>query len=271
VGLFFAGGIDASGVSQGMANPVTDVLGELDAQSRTGGKYSFVGGADHGVNCLNYGDNTVATAQARSLSDAELTRAQSALTQARLLVNAKTGVLGVATGKSSDHPGEAAVLVYVDQASAPQVPALVDGVRTVVIPTNAHAVAIGSTPQTPQEAESASLSADALRPAMAVKQQLARVLMRQTPAYFGIGVGQSLDNPREAALVIYVDRKNIPDPLPAVLNGIRTRYIVMDRLHVTRSYAARTPSAGHCMPHAAAAPANFDPEELTKPAPLDLN
>jgi hypothetical protein len=32
VGLYFAGGTDASGVSQGVANPATDVLNELSAQ-----------------------------------------------------------------------------------------------------------------------------------------------------------------------------------------------------------------------------------------------
>ena len=87
VGLFFAGGTDASGVSQGVANPATDVLAELASQVGSGATYSFVGTADHGVSCLNYGDNTVTAAQARTLNDAEVTRSQQALAQARTLVN----------------------------------------------------------------------------------------------------------------------------------------------------------------------------------------
>ena len=58
VGLYFAGGTDASGVGQGMANPVGEVLSELSTQVG-GDSYTFVGGADHPVSCLSYGDSTV--------------------------------------------------------------------------------------------------------------------------------------------------------------------------------------------------------------------
>jgi hypothetical protein len=275
VGLFFAGGTDAAGVSQGIANPAPDVLTELSVQLGAGASYSFVGTTDHGVSCLNYGDSTVAAAQARVLSDAEITRSQQALAQARLLVNPSAGVLGVATGKSSDHPGEGAILVYIDENTAPAVPATVEGVRTMVIPTSAHAVAVGSAPQTPFDTTSASsqnLSAAALSQAVAIKQRTAHNLMQQNPAFFGIGVGQSLDNPKESALVIYVDRKKIPAQLPAVLNGLRTRYVLMDRLHVTKSYAAPIQSKLHCVPHPAASrPPEFDPLSLNRPEPLPLN
>jgi len=60
----------------------------------------------------------------------------------------------VATGKSSDHPGEGAVLIYVDESMSVNAPATVDGVRTVLIPTNARAVQIGSAPQTALESGS---------------------------------------------------------------------------------------------------------------------
>jgi hypothetical protein len=210
-----------------------------------------VGAADHAVSCLNYGDNTLAGAQGRTLSDAETARALIALAQARMMVNPSAGILGVATGKSSDHASEAAVVIYTDQNMTVSVPATVDGVRTVVIPTTARAVAFGSAPQTPIETNVPSLNSSALGQADSVKNQLASSLMRQTPAFFGVGVGQSLDNPKEAALVIYVDRKRIPAQLPSVLNGLRVRYVVMDRLHVTRSYATPTQSRLHCMPHKA--------------------
>ena len=78
--------------------------------------------------------------------------------------------------------------------------------------------------------------------------------MKQKPAFFGVGVGQSLDNPREAALVIYVDRKQLPADLPATIEGLRTRYVVMDRLHVTRSYGSAIPARSHCVPHAVPLP-----------------
>jgi hypothetical protein len=254
VGLFFAGGTDLSGVSEGVANPAPDVLSELSAQAGGGTNFTFVGTTDHSVSCLNYGDNTVSAAQGRTLSGAEIGRVQEALSQARMLVNPLAGILGVGTAKSSDHPGEGAVAIYVDENLNVNAPAMVDGVRTVVIPTNARAVAYGSTPQTPFESANGvpALSAAVLNPAVGVKQQIAHGLMKQDPAFFGVGVGQSLDNPKEPALVIYVDRKRVPVQLPATMGGLRTRYIVMDRLHVTRSYAAPIQSKSHCMPHAGA-------------------
>jgi hypothetical protein len=249
VGLFFAGGIDAFGVGQGVANPVADVLNELSAQVGNGTTFTFVGGADHAVSCLNYGGGTVAAAQSRPLADAQITRSLSALSPARLLVNPRNGILGVAAGKSSDHPGEAAVLVYVDEGMNVTVPPTVGGVRTVVIPASARAVALGSAPQTPLQNGAPALPAATLNAAVAVKQLGAAKLMRQTPAFFGVGIGQSLDSPKEAALVIYVDRKQVPEQLPQTLNGLRTRYVIMDRLHVTRSYAQPVESRSHCMAH----------------------
>jgi hypothetical protein len=171
-----------------------------------------------------------------------------------MLVNPSAGILGVGTGKSSDHPGEGAVTIYVDETRNVDAPAMIDGVRTIVVPTNARAVAFGSAPQTAFESSAAvpALSAAVLNPAVAIKQQIAHGLMQHNSAFFGVGVGQSLDNPKEAALVIYVDRKRVPALLPATIEGLRTRYLVMDRLHVTRSYAAPVESRIHCMAHKAA-------------------
>jgi hypothetical protein len=272
VGLYFAGGMDSAGVSQAVANPATDVLSELGAQAGAGTSYIFVGSTDHPVSCLNYGDSTAAAAQARTLSDAEIVRGQQALAQARMLVNPAAGILGVATGKSSDRPGEAAILLYVDESMTVNAPAAVDGVRTVVIPTTAHAVAFGSAAQTALEARAASaLSAQTLGAAIAIKQQNAHSLMRNNSAFFAVGVGQSLDNPKEAALIVYVDRKLLPAQLPATINGLRVRYIVMDRLHVTRSYATPSPSKPHCIPHpAAGGSVAFPVDNLFRPRSLKL-
>lgn len=269
VGLFFAGGVNASGVSEGVANPVADVLSELSTQLGSGTSYTFVGTTDHAVSCLNYGNATVKSAQARALSDEQTARAQSALGQARMLVNPATGILGVGTGKSSDHPGEGAVILYVDENMNLNAPAMVNGVRTIVIPTSAHAVAVGSVPQTTFEGNVVPALAGVVQnQAVAAKQQIAPSLMQQNPAFFGVGVGQSLDDPKQAALVIYVDRRMVPAQLPATVNGMRTRYVVMDRLHVTRSYATTVRSRSHCM--AKPAPGAFDPMKLIGARGLNL-
>jgi len=255
VGLFFSGGVDTSGVSIGVASPAQDVLSELGTMSNT--SYTFVGASDHGVSCLNYGNGTAAAAQGIVLTVPQSARAEQAMNQARMLVSPSAGILGIATGKSSDQPGDAAVIVYVDQNMKVSVPASVNGVRTVVIPTTQFAVALGAAPQTPQEANIvAALAAPVLRDAVAAKNLVADNLMQQNQAFFGVGVGQSLDNPREAVLVIFVDRKRVPAELPATIDGMRTRYIIMDRLHVTRSYATPIRSRSRCAPHPK--PANAD-------------
>jgi hypothetical protein len=236
-----------------VANPAPDVLAELDGQF--GGSYTFAGTADHAVSCLSYGDSTISSAQSRTLSDAESARAQQALSQARALISSSSGILGVGTSKSMDRPGEAAVILYTDENRTVSVPATVDGVRVIAIPTSAHAVAYGAAPESPFESGLPPLPTAVLAQAVAIKDQAAAGLMHQNPAFFGVGVGQSLDNPREAALIVYVDRNRLPAQLPAVVDGLRIRYVVMDRLHVTRSYGTPVPTRLHCAP---------------KPAGLDL-
>jgi hypothetical protein len=246
VGLFFAGGMDASGVVQAVATPAPEVLSELSALGEAGTSYSFAGGADHAVSCLNYGDSTVAAAQREPLSTVEMARAAQGLFAARLLVNPSQGILGVALGKSNDRTGEAAIVFYVDESMTPSVPAQVSGVRTMVIASTAQAVQAGNAPVANTMWDAPALPTAALNRALQVKQQITRRWMQDNPAIFGMGVGQSLDNPREAALVIFVDRNRMPANLPQLIDGVRTHYVVMDRLHVTRSYATAGP-AQKCM------------------------
>ena len=260
VGLFFAGGETDTGVGEGIANPAPTVLAELGSQEGT--SYTFVGTTDHPVECLNYGNATATAAQASTLTGSQSQLAQQALTQARSLVNPSAGILGVATGKSSDHAGHAAVILYVDQNMNVSAPQMVNGVRTEVIPTTAQALAAGLVPKAAAETNALTpLSSAALNQAIASKEQVAQSLMKQNPAFFGVGVGQSFDNPKEAALVIYVDRTQVPASLPATIAGLRTRYVIMNRLHVTRSYlAGQIRQQSHCMAHPVTHPfSDFDP------------
>jgi len=249
VGLFFAGGETNTGVSEGVANPAPTVLAELGTQAGT--SYTFVGTTDHPVECLNYGNATATAAQASTITDAQSQLAQQALAQARILVNPSTGILGVATGKSSDHAGEGTVILYVDQSMNVTVPQMVNGVRTELIPTTAQSVAAGAVPKSLALANALPpLPSTVLNQAIVSKEQVAQSLMKQNPAFFGVGVGQSFDNPKEASLVIYVDRTQVPATLPATINGLRTRYIIMSRLHVTRSYlGGQIRKQSRCLAH----------------------
>jgi hypothetical protein len=120
-----------------------------------------------------------------------------------------------------------------------------------VIPANGQSSEAAASPVASQP-RSASLNQ-----ALAVKQKFSAALLRSNPAIFGVGVGQSLDNPSDAALILFVDRKkivgNLPEPSESIA-GIRVRFILMDRLHVTRShglapglaYGAAARSTGVC-------------------------
>jgi hypothetical protein len=249
VGLFFAGGTDDHGVEQAIASPVADVLTTLDAQVQAGGQqtsYSFVGGADHPVSCLNYGSHkaTDDAAAVTTLSASERERIEAALPIAQLLLNPAAGVVRVGLAASKDHAGEGAIAVFVEPGvngingtATASIPSSTGGVSTVVLPAN------GSSGETGLGLQPRAASFNQV---LAVKQRNAAALMKANPALFGVGVGQSLDNPADAALVLFVDRKKAAGKLPDTVEGQRVRIILMDRLHVTRSHGSPARSVGTC-------------------------
>jgi hypothetical protein len=241
VGLFFAGGTDGNGHGLSIANPIGDVLRELGAQ--TGNSMSIVGTATpHPVACVRY-DTKLPTVSV-PLPAARKARAEHvAQTAGALLVNPDKGILAVSSGSSLDSPGEATLVVYVDGAkAAANVPLTVEGVRTQVIATGADALARDAAPLTPQGTDGLALTAASLAKAKAAVAQYARGLL-QDPSVFGVGVAQSLDNPRNAALLVLVDPGIAPREMPALLGGLRVRYMKLHRFHVTRSkYAGPNPA-----------------------------
>jgi hypothetical protein len=146
-----------------------------------------------------------------------------------------------------DSPAEAAVIVYVDKNKPGiAIPKVINGMRTVVIPTDATTVNARTAPTTLLQVEGIHLSADVLRAAAAVQRQFAPQLMAD-PAFFGVGVTQSYDNPAEAALQVLVDLTKAPRSMPDVLGGLRIRYTRINRLHVTRSKFAPVQQAPRCV------------------------
>jgi hypothetical protein len=261
VGLFFAGGTDTNGLEQAIANPIGDVLTDLEAQvpgaNGQATSYSLVGGTDHPVSCLSY-DSVKAPVEsygALALTAAERERVEAALPQTQLLVNPGSGIVRVGVEISKDRPGIGAIAFYVEPVNSgqtlasisAQIPASIGGVATVVLPASAQST--DSAAATPIQPRAASLSQ-----VLAVKQKIAANVLKSGPAFFGVGVGQSLDNPNDAALVLFVDRKiftgKLPDSLESI-GGQRVRIILMDRLHVTRSHGSinrpGTRSVGSCL------------------------
>jgi hypothetical protein len=236
VGLFFAGSAGSGSTpGESFANPIGNVFSDLAqfSSAPAGTSFSMVGGAPHPVNCINYDQNTAALAGA-TVPAALLSSAQAVVNQnAASLVNPGSGILGVAVGKSLDHPGQPAVLVYIDSSrSGAAVPQTVGGLRTRVIPTTASAYASGNAPASAAIAPGIHLSAATLEAAANIHKQVAGKLMSD-PAFFGVGVTQSQDNPAEAALMVYVDQTRTPRQQPATMNGLRLRYRTLKPIHVT--------------------------------------
>jgi hypothetical protein len=132
------------------------------------------------------------------------------------------------------------VLVYIDQSRAGTVavPQTIGGLPTRVIATTASAVAGGLAPKSAPVLPGIHLPKATLDAARTVQKQQAAQLMGD-PAFFGVGVSQSQDNPSEAALMIFIDRTRTPRSQPATVGGLRVRYRIMNPIKINYSAAAR--------------------------------
>jgi hypothetical protein len=134
-------------------------------------------------------------------------------------------------GASLDNPKEPAILLFVSQGMPrTNLPAQVDGVRTRIVeaPLFAKRGAVSA-------AESSTLEESAAIPQLVYAvpdAEIARAqvvhtahvdsLMKQAGVQ-GVGIGSSIDSPGEAALMIFTTRGVPHDPIPAVIDGLRTR------------------------------------------------
>ena len=213
-----------------VGNPVADVLSFFKSGSNS---VTFVGGGAHQVigcslpNAPQSARNVVpASLDATVVHQAAVTRDLHA---PELLAHPEVQAVGV--GSSYDNPQEPAILFFVTQGQArTNLPAQVDGVRTRIVESplfsrrgsisaEDSAVLEKSVPA-PQLAYSVSDSE--LSRAKTVHTAHAADLMKQAGIQ-GVGIGSSVDSPGEAALMIFVIRGVPHDPIPAVIDGLRTR------------------------------------------------
>jgi len=240
IGLYFAGGTDGDGNGLSVVNPIGDVLSELG--SETGSQLSLVGtSTPHAIACLRY--DPAVPAVLPYVGPVALARATSIAEAASETLHGN-GILGTAAGHSLDSPGDPAVTVYVDHASA-SVPQQIGGLRTQVVVTDAMAIARGTVPAMPALEAGLHLSSAALGGATAVERTVAPQLMAD-PAIFGVGVTESKDNPAEAALLVLVDMSRNPQSMPATMGGLRVVYMRMHRFHTTLSKFVTGQPASSC-------------------------
>jgi hypothetical protein len=71
-----------------------------------------------------------------ALADQKVARARVVKEQHAQDLMANSAIFGVGVGASADNPGEAAVVVFVENGSSPSVPAEIDGIRTRIVMTD---------------------------------------------------------------------------------------------------------------------------------------
>jgi hypothetical protein len=214
-----------------VGNPVADVLAALVDQQ--GNQPSFVGSASthHVIGCtLAATAVKAAVLPAVSVNAVSIAQAQRArdLHAPELLANPYINAVGVAA--SVDRLGEAAVLLVVNPLQkATPLPATIEGVGTRIVAMEEPA------PHGILEYEAASrivpppdtfavnaLEKTEVERAKTVHAAHVDELMEQ-PGVQGVGITSSADAPGEAALMIYLIRGANHNPIPAVIDGLRTR------------------------------------------------
>jgi hypothetical protein len=208
IGLLYGGNSTST-----VANPIQDVITAFGGAAA----FSIVGGADHAVSCAHTataGATQVGTTQAALLpQERQRVTAVQQKRAAQLMQDAS--IQSVTVGASADNPNEGALLIHASGDAIPHVPPSIDGVRTrLVFDANANPhFSMGA-----QEVERATI----------VKEAHVGSLMGQ-PGIQGVGVSLSADNPAETAVSIYVVKGVAHAPIPAVIDGVRTRIFEGDR------------------------------------------
>jgi hypothetical protein len=210
-----------------VGNPVADVLNFF------GNNTTFVGGAAHTVvGCsLPTAPQSAKTVVPSSVASQVIQKATATrdLHAPELLAYPEVQAVGV--GQSYDNPKEAAILFFVTQGeSRTNLPAQVDGVRTRVIEQPLFAKRGAISPEDSAMLEKSvaapqlvySVSDAEMARAKVVHTAHVEALMKQAGVQ-GVGIGSSVDSPGEAVLMIFTIRGVPQDPIPAVVDGVRTR------------------------------------------------
>lgn len=250
VALLFAGS-DTDTVG----NPVADVLNFFKSGSNN---VTFVGGAPHAVvGCTLPAAPQGAKLVSASVSAEALQRAVAARDAhyPALLANPRVQAVGI--GGSFDAPGTSAVLLFVNPAlSGAPLPAAVDGVRTRIVEGSLFAKSGALSAEESAELEKSAAPPQVVYPVAPAEIAHARSVQAahlqewmSKPGVQGFGVGSSADAPGEPALVIFLIRGEAHEPIPAVVDGVRTR--VRESSRFRAGVGSRMPGNSSCRASAA--------------------
>jgi hypothetical protein len=281
-------------VTQGNADPVallyagsdTDTVGNpvssvLNFFAGAGNAVSFVGGnrgpgtSSQVIGCTLPGPQAAMAArlavQKVTPSDDALIRATTVRDTHAAELMAHPEMQAVGVGASYDDPGEPAILFFVTRGqSRTNIPAQVDGVRTRIVEGDlfskrgalsaADSASLEQSAPPPQSVYSVS-DAEVAR-AKIVHAAHADEWMKKAGVQ-GVGIGSSVDSPGDAALVIFLVRGVSHDPIPPVIDGLRTR--VRESSRFRAGFSDSRPQRGCAVPTARKHQAGAAPESPREP------
>jgi hypothetical protein len=244
--LFSSSGSDTVG------NPISDVLNGLADPTNPQSKPVIVGTTAHPVAACSLPGPQSATAARLAVQRAAIPAeaVQNALTVrdthlAELMAHPEVQAVGV--GSSYDNSNEPAILLFVTKGQPrSNLPAQMEGIRTRIAEGDLFSRRGAVT-----AAESATLEENAVPPqlvypisdaevarAKIVHAAHAEEWMKKAGVQ-GVGIGSSADAPGEGALVIFLIRGVPHEPIPPVIDGLRTRVRESSRFRAGFGDAAR--------------------------------
>ena len=213
-----------------VGNPIQDVLRFFS----TSGPAHFVGGDAHQVRGCSLPvkpASAVTSMTASSVTPEALQRAAVVRDAHAPELLGHPEVQAVGVGPSYDNPGEPAIVFFVTSGQPrSKLPRQVDGIRTSIVQGQLfeRRGAISA-----EESAAVRRSVSAVQPVYPIsKTEFARAkavheahLKEQMgqPGVQGVGITSSLDSPGEAALMIFLVRGVAHNPIPPVIDGLRTR------------------------------------------------
>lgn len=222
--------LDSTDSKGGVAKGVFSALAALNG----GTAPTFVGTTPHPVSCDPTAQVQSTQIGAQSIPVPEDKRQMLAGVRDRHaaeLMALDPGIHAVSIGGSSDAPGEGVLVLHMTATPKNRIPTLVDGVRTRLVYE--------------QGAVAPPITEPELDRGLAAKDNNRSAFIGQ-PGFQGIGVGFSDDAPGEAAIVIYTISGESHAPIPAVLDGVRTKIIDGDRIRASGWNPQLEHASGSC-------------------------
>jgi len=213
-----------------VGNPVADVLNFF---ANAGTAVTFVGLGPHavlGCSLPNRPASAIATVPTNSVSAAALQNAAAVRDVHASELLARPEVQAVGVGASYDNPQDAAIILFVTKGQArTAIPAHIDGVRTRIVEGDLFAKRGLVSERESRQLEQPP-SVNQVYPISEAELQRAKPVhaahsdeQLSQPGVQGVGISSSLDAPGEAALMIFVIRGANHNPIPPVIDGLRTR------------------------------------------------